>query len=233
MHALLPPRAAPTEPTHTVLARFLTFAPPQIVGLDKVATLLLELFHAAKEEAGIPLSTPLTSMGLCMSGFLQPRVQEELRSALQAKDPHLCARYTIDNDSPGSVYTASGPRGGLVIICGTGSMAQLITPEGRAVNCGGWGHMFGDGACVAGVQAGVLACAGCASNCDAVFILISRCFHCCCMLFPMPFTQIIGALAPICTALAIPPPSPFPLTTRRGICLPHRCAGHPPHLLGP
>jgi hypothetical protein len=46
----------------------------------------------------------------------------------------------------GSVFTASGPRGGLVIICGTGSMAQLITPEGKTVNCGGWGHAFGDGA---------------------------------------------------------------------------------------
>lgn len=44
----------------------------------------------------------------------------------------------------GSVYTASGPRGGVVIISGTGTMAQLITPEGGTSNCGGWGHMFGD-----------------------------------------------------------------------------------------
>ena len=102
-----------------------------------------------------------------MSGFLQPRIQQELRDAFAAADPLLARRYYIDNDSPGarlhacgkrawigfvlkrgflalpaspihlpagSVFTASGPRGGLVIICGTGSMAQLITPEGKTVN---------------------------------------------------------------------------------------------------
>ena len=79
-----------------------------------------------------------------MSGVLQARIQEELRAALAARDPALCAHYYVDNDSPGSVYTAAGPAGGLVLICGTGTMAQLIDSGGRAFNCGGWGHMFGD-----------------------------------------------------------------------------------------
>ena len=43
------------------------------------------------------------------------------------------------------MFTAAGGAGGLVIICGTGTMAQLIDGEGKAYNCGGWGHMFGDG----------------------------------------------------------------------------------------
>ena len=39
-----------------------------------------------------------------MSGFLQPRIQEELREAFRERSPELCAHYYIDNDSPG-VYT--------------------------------------------------------------------------------------------------------------------------------
>lgn len=36
-----------------------------------------------------------------MSGFLQPRIQEELRAAFKEKDASLCRQYYIDNDSPG------------------------------------------------------------------------------------------------------------------------------------
>ena len=116
----------------------------QLLGVPKVADLLVSLFHAAKVSAGIALDVPLASIGLCMSGFLQERVQVELRDALIERDAKLAEFYYIDNDSPGSVYTAAGPAGGLVIICGTGTMAQLIDPHGKAYNCGGWGHMFGD-----------------------------------------------------------------------------------------
>jgi N-acetylglucosamine kinase-like BadF-type ATPase len=51
----------------------------------------------------------------------------------------------VDNDSPGSIYTAAGARGGMVLISGTGSMGQVIDAAGKPHNCGGWGHMFGDG----------------------------------------------------------------------------------------
>ena len=33
----------------------------------------------------------------------------------------------------------------MVIIAGTGSMGQVMDASGRTTNCGGWGHMFGDG----------------------------------------------------------------------------------------
>lgn len=72
-----------------------------LLGAGKVADLLIELFHGAKADAGIPLDAPLEAMGLCMSGFLQPRIQEELRVAFVEKDQNLCKRYYIDNDSSG------------------------------------------------------------------------------------------------------------------------------------
>jgi hypothetical protein len=33
----------------------------------------------------------------------------------------------------------------MVIISGTGTMGQVLTSDGKTFNCGGWGHMFGDG----------------------------------------------------------------------------------------
>ena len=81
-----------------------------------------------------------------MSGFLEAGPQRALEALLRERHPWLAARYYIDNDSPGSIFTAAGGAGGCVIIAGTGSMGQLMEPGGRVVNCGGHGHMFGDGA---------------------------------------------------------------------------------------
>lgn len=99
-------------------------------------------------------SWPAASLGACMSGFMESGPQGELKAALAALDPHLVApgpeRMYIDNDSPGSVFTAAGKAGGLVIIAGTGTMGQLILPRGQQggglhiVSCGGHGHMYGD-----------------------------------------------------------------------------------------
>ncbi|RYG56139.1 hypothetical protein EON66_03610, partial [archaeon] len=86
--------------------------------------------------------------GMCMSGFLQAAKQAELREGLAKYDPNLAAYYYIDADSPGSIYTAAGDAGGMVVISGTGSMSQLFTPTGATFKCGGWGHMFGDGMCM-------------------------------------------------------------------------------------
>jgi N-acetylglucosamine kinase len=124
-----------------------------LLGIDAAATLLISLITKAKQAAGIDEATPLESCGLCMSGFLQPRMQEGLRAAFQSRAPLLSNFYYIDNDSPGSVYTASGPDGGVVIIAGTGSMSQVILPPSQSSSeaespssftSGGWGHMIGD-----------------------------------------------------------------------------------------
>lgn len=125
------------------------FRPLQGAFLAHTACLVYMLADALSSELSSTLSmTPM--QGACMSGFLQPRQQEALTAALRERDASLARSYYIDNDSPGSVYTAAGPAGGCVIISGTGTMSQLIDSNGKAFNCGGWGHMFGDGACSVG-----------------------------------------------------------------------------------
>lgn len=127
-------------------------ARPQLEGIPKVADTVQGLFREALASAGLPPSTRLASVGVCSSGFLQPGPQEELKAALRERAPGLADSYLVENDGPGTLYTATGAAGGMVLIAGTGSMAQYMDGSGRTHNCGGWGHLFGDGSCAHAVS---------------------------------------------------------------------------------
>ena len=129
-----------------------------LVGLPAVCALLGQLAGEALAAAGLPpppapgdaaaaaAAAPVfAALGFCASGFLEPGPQRALEGLLRAAHPWLAASYYIDNDSPGSIYTAAGAAGGCVLIAGTGSMGQLMDASGAVVNCGGNGHMYGDG----------------------------------------------------------------------------------------
>ena len=125
-----------------------------LIGIPAVASLIAELSKSALVSAGLPVpstdSPPVfAALGACMSGALEKSVQATLVSHFRSNYPWLASHYYIDNDTPGSVYTAAGDAGGCVLIAGTGSMGQLIMPSGATVNCGGHGHMYGDGESVA------------------------------------------------------------------------------------
>ena len=124
-----------------------------LTSLPAVAELLAGLARSALAAAGLPppsegASAPpvFHSFGACMSGFLAAGPQRDLEALLRSAHPWLSASYYIDNDSPGSIFTAAKGAGGCVIIAGTGSMGQLMLPSGEVVNCGGHGHAYGDGA---------------------------------------------------------------------------------------
>jgi N-acetylglucosamine kinase-like BadF-type ATPase len=82
-----------------------------------------------------------------MSGFEQPEPREQLIGFFAKQPLPIAKRFRVMNDSEGSIFTAS-PEGGLVIIAGTGSIAQRITSDGLSGRCGGMGHMFSDGTSV-------------------------------------------------------------------------------------
>lgn len=118
-----------------------------------------------------PAPTPTRAQGLCLAGSENPTMRASLRDALERLGWGGAA-IRIDNDSVGAALTdfprgaprpaqrtavscASGPLspfpappGSLVVISGTGSIAQLVSRDGdatRLVRAGGWGHMVGDG----------------------------------------------------------------------------------------
>ena len=68
---------------------------------------------------------------------------EELKGRIQELCPTLSKDYVVESDTVGTLATASGG-GGMVLIAGTGSNALLTNPDGTTGRCGGWGHMLGD-----------------------------------------------------------------------------------------
>ena len=93
-----------------------------------------------------PVPSIVALQGLAMSGFEQLEPREELIAFFNSQPTAAAKKYRIMNDSEGSIFTAS-PVGGLVIIAGTGSIAQRISATGQSSRCGGMGHMFSDGMC--------------------------------------------------------------------------------------
>ncbi len=85
--------------------------------------------------------TYLIAKGLALSGFEQIGQQRKLQAFLRAAD--FAGEFFIVNDSVGSVFTACDA-GGMVIISGTGSIAQYIAADGSSSRTGGWGHLLGD-----------------------------------------------------------------------------------------
>ncbi len=66
-----------------------------------------------------------------------------LKEELLENHPDVSERYVVCSDTMGSVSTAS-PKGGLVLIAGTGSNALLSNPDGKTYSCGGWGNVLAD-----------------------------------------------------------------------------------------
>ena len=116
-----------------------------LIGVKAVADILVREVRKLLEKASLPQTTTLSALGACMSGFLEKGPQEELIGYFNAaENGPIALSYYIDNDSPGSIFTAAGGRGGCVIIAGTGCMSQLINPNGETFTCNGHGHLIGD-----------------------------------------------------------------------------------------
>ncbi|XP_037951168.1 N-acetyl-D-glucosamine kinase [Teleopsis dalmanni] len=114
-----------------------------MVGIAECARRIADMVERAKNDAGIPQETRLTSLGLSLSGCEQQESNRELSLELRNSFPDISDSYVVCSDTMGSVFTAS-PIGGMVVISGTGSNALLKNPDGSTHNCGGWGHFLGD-----------------------------------------------------------------------------------------
>nr|XP_034837152.1 serine protease HTRA2, mitochondrial-like [Maniola hyperantus] len=113
------------------------------MGIDECARRVIHMLHAAKEDAGIPLDTPLDSLGLTLSGCEQESSNASLADSVREKDGNCARAIYVASDTAGSLFTGA-PNGGMVLIAGTGSNSLLRTPDGQQYGCGGWGYLFGD-----------------------------------------------------------------------------------------
>ncbi|XP_023946400.2 uncharacterized protein LOC112051830 [Bicyclus anynana] len=113
------------------------------MGIDECAQRVITMLHAAKRDAGIPLDTPLDSLGLTLSGCEQESSNAMLAARVREKDAACAQAVYVASDTAGSLFTGA-PNGGMVLIAGTGSNSLLRTPDGHQYGCGGWGYLFGD-----------------------------------------------------------------------------------------
>lgn len=114
-----------------------------LIGLDECLNRVNEMVIEAKRSAGIGVNEPLASLGLSLSGMEKEEIKKTAISTMFSKYPSCSEKYHMCCDTVGAIATASD-KGGIVLISGTGSNCQMLTPNGQTFNCGGWGHMIGD-----------------------------------------------------------------------------------------
>ncbi|MFN4116025.1 MAG: BadF/BadG/BcrA/BcrD ATPase family protein [Inhella sp.] len=94
----------------------------------------------AARAAGLP--TPPWSeceLGLGLSGANSPPLRDAFLVAAPA-----CARLVLANDSDAALLGAHGGRPGVLLIAGTGSIGEVLRPDGSRGQVGGWGWVNGD-----------------------------------------------------------------------------------------
>lgn len=114
-----------------------------LVGLEECQKRIANMISQAKEKAGLDANIILAGLGLCMSGCEQDDSNRNFERHFLQKYSYVTKSCTVASDTVGPLLTAS-PKGGLVIIAGTGSNSLLINPDGTSARCGGWGHLIGD-----------------------------------------------------------------------------------------
>ena len=103
---------------------------------------IADMVCKCKLAAGIAIDSPLSCLGLSLSGADDIVKQTEISDLLLTTYPN-CTRYCFTcNDTLSPLFTAVNG-GGVVIIAGTGSNCLLVNNNNSTINCGGWGHMLG------------------------------------------------------------------------------------------
>ncbi|RWS27089.1 N-acetyl-D-glucosamine kinase-like protein [Leptotrombidium deliense] len=114
-----------------------------LVGSDVCNARIAEIIETLEKKASIDSAVVVVGIGLCLSGCEDETANDEFARNLLQKYPNLAKRVVVGSDTLAAIMSAN-PKGGIVLISGTGSNSLLLNPDGKTKKCGGWGHMLGD-----------------------------------------------------------------------------------------
>ncbi|KAI0986365.1 hypothetical protein GJ496_004884 [Pomphorhynchus laevis] len=115
---------------------------PWLVGFDESAKLLLQLIDDTKSRAISDNPIVLEAVGMSLSGAGQAQSRTQLSEALKKKGANLDQTF-IEEDILAPVFALSN-KGGVNMICGTGSNCVVYNDDSTSKRVGGWGHLLGD-----------------------------------------------------------------------------------------
>jgi N-acetylglucosamine kinase-like BadF-type ATPase len=117
----------------------------QNIGIEAVVSTLTDVLSSLADPDEYPLKVKAAVFG--MAGLdtekdrriLEPAVHTALERARIAAE-----RVCLDNDGMMTLFGAVGRANGVLVVCGTGSIACGMTRDGKRARAGGWGHRVGD-----------------------------------------------------------------------------------------
>ena len=115
----------------------------QAVGLDRGIANLVALAAEARRTAGLDEVHPVASDAVySLAGADYPEDVRLLRRAIEATG--LAGSTTVVNDTFGALRAGTHRPWGMVLICGQGTNAAAVAPDGRSARFDGVGEYSGD-----------------------------------------------------------------------------------------
>ncbi len=114
---------------------------PGAVGQPVAAERIRAGVRAALAAAGLAAGD-IAGAGIGVAGAAAEHSAPWLRAALAPVLPGVAVYPSADTEI--ALVGARGRLDGLVLLCGTGSVAYGVSPDGRRQRAGGWGYLLGD-----------------------------------------------------------------------------------------
>ena len=114
----------------------------QVVGIKQTRSAIEACVKEAIAKSGSQIAE-IQHITLGMAGVDRPEDHKVVNQILDTLDVRFGTRI-IDNDAVIALAGTTLGRPGVVIICGTGSIAFGINQAGKRCRAGGWGHILGD-----------------------------------------------------------------------------------------
>ncbi|MDF2629088.1 MAG: ATPase [Symbiobacteriaceae bacterium] len=111
-------------------------------GVDGAMAVIAEAVEQALSGAGLSISD-ITHASFCLAGADYPSDYDLLSGAIRQRWPKL-KQFSVHNDSFAGLRAGTSRSWGVVSVCGTGTNQCGIGKDGRELQIGGMGYIWGD-----------------------------------------------------------------------------------------